>query len=336
MKKMALLYMVLIAAFLAYAAQHIYTNKADERSFRSQQLRGELGENYVMVTFLSGIEYWKSCLKGFEDAAGALNVSIEYRGATQYDAREQITVLEQIIAKKPAGIAISAIDTHSLTGVIDKAVDAGIPVVLFDSGAEGSKAYSFLGTDNYAAGAAAAERMADLLGGQGEVAVITLPFQQNHEERTRGFREAIERSYPGMKVVATEDDKGDAMVAKNLTQSLLRKHPDLAGVFVTEAAGGKGAGEAAAELVRDTKLRVIAFDTDKDTLDMIREGSISATIAQGTWNMGYWSLQYLFHLHHDLTIPSPAASGDVSPLPVGVDTGISIVTPDNVDDYYAK
>lgn len=336
MKKTALLYMVLIAAFLAYAAQHVYMNKADERSFRSEELRGELGENYVMVTFLSGIEYWKGSLKGFEDAAEALNVSIEYRGATQYDAREQITVLEQIIAKKPSGIAISAIDPTSLTGVIDKAVDAGIPVVLFDSGAEGSKAYSFLGTDNHAAGAAAADRMADLLGGQGKVAVITLPAQQNHVERTQGFREAIERSHPGMEVVAVEDDKGDAMAAKNLTQSLLQKYPDLAGVFVTEAAGGKGAGEAASELERADKFHVIAFDTDKDTLDMIREGSISATIAQGTWNMGYWSLQYLFHLHHDLTIPSPAASGDVSPLPVGVDTGISIVTPENVDDYYAK
>lgn len=336
MKKTALLYALLIAAFLAYAAQHLYMNKIDERSFRPDELRGELGENYVMVTFLSGMEYWKSCLKGFEDAAEALNVSIEYRGATQYDAREQITVLEQIIAKKPAGIAISALDPNSLTEAIDKAVDAGIPVVLFDSGAPGSAAYSFLGTDNYAAGRTAANRMAELVGGQGEVAVITVPAQQNHVERTRGFRETIERSHPGMKVVAVEDDRGDAMEARELTEELLRKHPDLAGVFVTEAAGGKGAGQAAAELERERPLRVIAFDTDKDTLDMIREGSISATIAQGTWNMGYWSLQYLFHLHHDLTIPSPASAGDVSPLPVEVNTGISIVTSDNVDDYYAQ
>ncbi|OWA33288.1 LacI family transcriptional regulator [Saccharibacillus sp. O16] len=336
MKKTTLLYLVLIAAFLAYAARHVYTNQVGESAFRSQELRGELGENYVMVTFLSGIEYWKSCLKGFEDAADALNVSIEYRGATQYDAREQTTVLEQIIAKKPAGIAISAIDPDSLTGVINKAVDAGIPVVLFDSGAPGSKAYSFLGTDNYAAGGSAAQQMAGLLDGKGKVAVITLPNQQNHDERTRGFQDEIKQRYPGMEVIAVEDDKGDAMVAKGLTQSLLKRYPDLAGVFVTEAAGGKGAGEAARELERAEKLHVIAFDTDKDTLDMIREGSISATIAQGSWNMGYWSLQYLFHLHHNLTIPSPAASGEVAPLPVRVDTGISVVTPENVDDYYAK
>ncbi|GGO05473.1 substrate-binding domain-containing protein [Saccharibacillus kuerlensis] len=336
MKKIILLYVLLIGAFLVYAVQHYQTGANEEDPFHSERLRGELGENYVMVTFLSGIEYWKSCLKGFEDAAETLNVSIEYRGATRYDTREQITVLEQIIAKKPAGIAISAIDPASLAGTIDKAVDAGIPVVLFDSDAPGSRAYSFLGTDNYEAGAAAARKMGQLVGGKGKVAVITLYSQQNHEERTRGFQETIDRAYPDMQVVAVEDDKGDAMVAKDLTRSLLEKEPDLAGVFVTEAVGGAGAAEAAKELGRTEQLHVVAFDTNKDTLDRIKEGNISASIAQGTWNMGYWSLQYLFHLHHDLTIPSPAASGVVSPVPVEVDTGISIVTPENVDDYYAK
>lgn len=333
---MVLLYAVLIGAFILYVAQHYSEAPERDSSFRGEGLRGEIGENYVMVTFLSGLEYWKSCLKGFEDAAEALGVSIEYRGATQYDAREQMTVLEQIIAKNPAGIAISAIDPLSLTAAINKAVDAGIPVVLFDSGAPESKAYSFLGTDNYQAGVTAANQMAKLTGEAGKVAVITQPDQQNHEDRIRGFTDTIRESYPRMKVVAVKNDKGDAMAAKKAAQELLKADPDLAGVFVTEAAGGTGAGEAAKELDRSQPLHIIAFDTDKDTLDMIKEGTISATIAQGTWNMGYWSLQYLFHLHHGLTIPSPTDSGEVSPLPVEVNTGISIVTKDNVDDYYAK
>ncbi|MNM31611.1 D-allose-binding periplasmic protein precursor [compost metagenome] len=336
MKKVVLIYATLIGAFIIYVAQHYSEVSVRDSSFRGGGLRGEIGENYVMVTFLSGLEYWKSCLKGFEDAAEALDVSIEYRGATQYDAKEQMTVLEQIIAKKPAGIAISAIDPSSLTAAIDKAVKAGIPVVLFDSGAPESRAYSFLGTDNYQAGATAANQMAKLNGGSGKVAVITQPEQQNHKDRVRGFTDTIQVSYPRMKVVAVKNDKGDAMVAKRSALELLKSDPDLAGIFVTEAAGGTGAGEAAKESGRAQPLHIIAFDTDKDTLDLIKEGTISATIAQGTWNMGYWSLQYLFHLHHGLTIPSPTDSGEVSPLPVEVNTGISVVTKDNVDDYYAK
>ena len=80
-------------------------------------------------------------LRGWRDALG---VTVDYRGSTQYDVEEQITVLEQVIAKRPAGIALSAIDSKALTSTINKAVDAGIPVVLFDADAPDSKAYSFL------------------------------------------------------------------------------------------------------------------------------------------------------------------------------------------------
>ncbi|RUT35605.1 sugar ABC transporter substrate-binding protein [Paenibacillus zeisoli] len=335
MKKMLVVYFLLIGAFLVYVFQY-YAKDPQAGIWKEEGLHGEIGENYVMVTFQSGLEYWKSCLKGFEDAGDALNVSVEYRGATQYDVREQITVLEQIIAKKPAGIAVSSIDPYALTPTIDRAAEAGIPVVLFDSGAPGSKAYSLLATNNYNAGAAAAEKMAQLAGRQGEVAVITLPGQQNHQDRVRGFRETIKNNYPAMKVVAVADGKGDSMASKNVTLSIMKAHPKLAGVFVTEATGGIGVGEAAKSIKRSVPLQIISFDTNKGTLDMIKEGTIAATLAQGTWNMGYWSLQYLFHLHHGLTIPAPSKIGDVSPLPVQVDTGVSVVTKDNVENYYAK
>ena len=125
-------------------------------------------------------------MKGFEDAAHELNVSVEFRGATQYDANKENTVLEQIIAKKPAGIAITAINPQALNVMIDKAVKAGIPIVLFDSGAPDSKAYSCLGTDNYSAGAQAAREFGRLMMGEGQAAVVTQPNQLNHEERNSG------------------------------------------------------------------------------------------------------------------------------------------------------
>lgn len=335
MKKTLLVYMLLIAAFALYVFKYEQTGPLNG-TWEEKGLRGSIGETYIMITFQSGLEYWKSTLKGFEDAGDALGVTVEYQGATRYDAQEQTTVIEQAIARKPAGIAISAIDPHSLIPAINKAVDAGIPVVLFDSEAPGSRAYSFLGTDNYKAGETAADKMAELLGREGEVAVLTLPSQQNHEERTRGFRDTIERQYPAMKVVEVADGHADTLVSRNESIRLLKAHPKLAGIFATDATGGTGVGEAVLSQKSSHPPKIIAFDTNKATLDMIRGGTISATIAQGTWSMGYWSLQYLFHLHHHLTIPAPSSSNDNAPLPVRVDTGISVVTRKNVDDYYAK
>ncbi|MDP4099022.1 substrate-binding domain-containing protein [Paenibacillus sp. P96] len=335
MKRTLLVYVLIIAAFVLYLFR--YDAEGKERGvWEDQGLHGEIGETYVMITFQSGMEYWKSILKGYEDAADALGVSIEYRGATRYDAQEQRLVLEQAIAKKPAGIAISAIDPYSLLPTINKAVEAGIPVVLFDSDSPGSKAYSFLGTDNYNAGVTAADKMAQLLGREGSVGIITLNGQQNHEERTQGFKDIIMDRYPGMKVISTMDGRGDPVAVREAALRMLRDYPDLAGIFVTDAAGGAGAGEAVISAQRAGSVKIVSFDANKATLDMIRDGTLSASIAQGTWNMGYWSLQYLFHLHHGLTVPGPSPSGQNTPLPVRVDTGISVITKANVADYYAK
>nr|WP_246593966.1 substrate-binding domain-containing protein [Evansella tamaricis] len=298
-------------------------------------LQGEITETYVMVTFQAGMDFWKNTLKGFEDAAQLLNVSIEYRGATQYDVNEQITVLEQVIAKNPAGIAITAINPTDLTDTINKAVDAGIPVVLFDAGAEGSKASALISTDNYKAGAKAAHKMAELLQEKGEVAVVTNPNQLNHQERTAGFIDTISTDYQSMKLVTVEDGMGDRLAAREATNVILNNHPELEGIFVTEANGGIGVGEALRLSQRIGDLKVISFDTDKGTLDMIEEGLIDATIAQGAWNMGYWSLNFLFHLQHDLTQQQVNDIPGIAPLPTFVDTGVTIVTKENVQYYYA-
>ena len=337
MRKLTLLYVLIIGAYLIYALNFFYEKGEQEQGAGATTgLAGSLEEKYVMVTFQSGIDYWKSVLKGFEDAAEAMNVSVEYRGSAKYDAHEQMTVLEQVIAKKPAGIAISVMNPELLTPSIDKAVEAGIPVVLFDAGAPNSKAYSTLATNNYNAGVVAARTMANLIGGSGEVGVITLPNQLNHQERTNGFRDTLAQEFPDIRLVAVKDGKGDRIVSRDASTSIINAYPSVKGIFNTDAVGGVGVADAVRLAQRQGIIEVIAFDTDKVTLDMVKDGEISATLAQGTWNMGYWSLQYLFHLHHGLTNPDSGQTADASPLPVYVDTGISVVTNNNVDNYYVK
>ncbi|WP_019911415.1 substrate-binding domain-containing protein [Paenibacillus sp. HW567] len=337
MKKLWLVYVLLIGIFLIYVLNYkLQAKPADP--WETAGLRGNIADKYVMVTFQSGIDYWKSVLKGFEDAAEELNVSVEYHGSTQHNASEQMTVLEQVIARKPAGIAISAVNSKLLTATINKAVESGIPVVLFDSGAPNSKAYSFLGTNNYNAGVEAARKMAELTGGKGEVAIITTPDQHNHQERTEGFSYTVRSEFPGMKLVSVKDGRGDQVASREAAEQLLTQYPQLAGIFATESNGGIGVAEAVeAQQGSVSTLKIISFDTDKGTLDLVKEGKIAATMAQGTWNMGYWSLMELFQLHRNLAENPNAYTGN-KPLPVPdtVDTGIDVVTRANVDNYYAK
>ena len=337
MKKLLSIYLIVIlVAFTSFYMMFIRGDNSSQIE-REVGLQGSIDEKYVMVNFLTGIDYWKNVLKGFEDAASLLGVSIEYKGSTQYDVQEQIIVLEQVIARKPAGIAISSMDPEALNAAINKAVDAGIPVVMFDADAPNSKAYSYIGTNNFKAGETAAHKMAQLLNGSGDIGIITLPNQHNHKERTEGFVSTIEESYPQMSIVAVGDGKGDLWTSEQLATEYIAEYPHLKGVFVTEANGGIGVGHALISEQKVGELKVIGFDTDKGTLDMVKSGVLSATIVQGTWNMGYWSLMHLFHPNHQLVEPiSNKNNTGVSPLPTYVDTGVSVVTQENVEHFYVK
>lgn len=334
MKKLLIVYVVLFFTFFSYL-YNFHLKESAPTSQEEKKSPGEMTEKYVMVTFQAGIDYWKSAIKGFEDAANELNVSVEYRGATQYDAHEQITVLEQVIAKKPAGIAISAINPDQLNTTINKAIESGIPVVLFDSDAPDSKAQLYLGTNNYTAGVTGAHKMAELIGSKGKVGVITLPNQLNHKQRKEGFVDTIKRDYPKIEIVSIIDGKGDQIQSELAAINMINDNPDIQGIFASEANGGVGIADAIQVLKED--ITIISFDTDKRTLDKIKNGEISASLAQGTWNMGYWSLLNLFQQNHKNYTRSKQTSGITQEVLNGyVDTGISIVTKENVEEYYAN
>lgn len=291
-------------------------------------------EEYYMVTFLSGIEYWKGCYKGFEAAGELYGVKTIYAGAAEYDVNQAVTVFEQIIANKPAGIAVTCINPDAYVEPIKKAMEAGIPVVTFDADSPNSGRYSFLATGNKAAGAMAANYLASALGEKGDVALVTLPGQLNHEERTAGFVATIEANYPNMKVVQVANGGGEQTTAAAAASGILQANPSVVGLFCTDATSGVGAVAAITETNR-TDVKIVSFDTDKGTLDAIKDGKIAASIAQGTWNMGFWAFQMLFQLNHDLINPTEGwADKGINPLPPYVDTGVNVVTKDNVDAFY--
>ncbi|MDK2992507.1 MAG: ribose transport system substrate-binding protein [Clostridiales bacterium] len=298
---------------------------------------GSKDEEYYMVTFSSGIEYWKGCFKGFEDAGKQLGVKTIYTGANQYDVNQEVTVLEQVIAKNPAGIAVTCINPDALAAPIKKAKDAGIPIVTFDADSPSSGRYSFLATGNKAAGAMAADYLGKELNGKGKVAICTLPGQLNHEERVAGFKETMASKYPDIEIVSTVNGKADQTIAATMMSGVLQANPDVNGIFASDATSGVGVATAVKEAGKAGQVKIVSFDTDKGTLDLIKEGTITASVAQGTWNMGYWSMMFLYTLHHDLVNPVDGwKDKDINPLPPSVDTGTNMVTKDNVDAFYIK
>ena len=122
------------------------------------------------------------------------------------------------------------------------------------------------------------------------------------------------------------NDAGDTTTATDNLAAALQANPDIVGVFCADGTAG-GAGPVAVEESGIEGIHTLAFDVDKTVLDKVKDGSIDGTVAQGQFNMGFWSMMMLYAEANGLT---------EADLPGYVDTGVTIVTKDTVDNYYVS
>jgi ribose transport system substrate-binding protein len=232
------------------------------------------------------------------------------------------------IARKPAGIIVVGFE-ESLNPVVNKAVEAGIPVVAVDSDLPRSKRVAFVGTGNFNAGYQGGLKLAELVGGKGRVAILTKTGQSNLNERVDGYKAALAK-YPDIEVVQVANTESDPAKATQVASLLLQRYGDLAGMGCVEAAGGAGAATAVREAGRTGKVKIVAMDRSNSVLKYIEQDVIQATVAQQTSLMPIYAVAILYQLNHlDVPIASDNAAARVSGVPATIDTGVIIVDKSN-------
>lgn len=281
------------------------------------------GKEKVFVMVPKGVHpYYEPCFEGFKDAAAKYGVKAEYRAAKALEVPQEVEVIENVIARHVDGIAISALDDQGLAPVIDEATKAGIKVVTFDAPAPSSKALTYIGTMNEAAGYAAAEQLIKLMNSEGEVAVIQGGLgAPNLNDRFKGFERCLKEKAPNIKIVAREDEQGKIDITVNKTEALLQAHPNLKAIFGVSAEVCPGAAAALKQQGKAGKIILAGFDDLPDTLSAIRTDIVSFCIAQRTYKMGWLSVEKLLE------------AIDGKPLPKEIDTGVLVITKQNVDTY---
>jgi ribose transport system substrate-binding protein len=283
---------------------------------------------YIEVSALGGLDYFYDHMLGCEMAGKELGVRTEYVGPADYDMNAMIAAFEQAIAKKPNGIVVVGFE-DTLVPIVDKAIEAGIPVVTVDADLPTSKRLSFVGTGNYTAGFTGGKYLAEALGGKGKVALMTKPGQSNLEERVRGYQEAL-ATFPEIEVVQIADTQSDPIVAAQAAGTLLQKFPDLVGIACVEAAGGSGAATAVKEAGKVGQVKIISMDRGEDVLNDIEAGVITASVAQQTALMPYYAIEILINVNNsNVAITSDNAAAGVSGVPASVDTGVIIIDANN-------
>jgi ribose transport system substrate-binding protein len=275
-------------------------------------------------------EHWKRVRIGAEKAAAEFTakgtpVEVIWKAPIREDDREQqVQVVEGFTSQKVSGIVIAPLDSHALMRPIEEAAQAGIPTVIFDSAlADPSKGVSYVSTDNGKGGRLAARRMAEVLGGKGTV--LMLRYQEGSaatEERERGFAEELEAVAPGITLLPSEQYAGATRdTAKRTSENMLNRYADkVNGIFTSNESATAGMLLALQDIGKAGSVAFVGFDYSSSFIEPLKKGEIKGFTVQNPVNMGYLSVKTMVdHLQG-------------RQVPTSVDTGVLMVTLDNLND----
>jgi len=236
-------------------------------------------------------QFWQAVKSGAEQAAKDFNVKVSFEGPeSEAMVDKQIDMLSAALAKNPKAIGFAALDSKAAIPLLKKAQAAKIPVVAFDSGVDSDIPVTTASTDNKAAAALAADKMAELIGKTGEVAVVAHDqTSRTGIDRVEGFVGRIKSTYPNIKVVSVQYGGGDHLKSTEVTKSILQANPNLKGMFGANEGSAIGVVNGAKEMKR--KLVIIGYDSGKQQKDAIRDGTMAGAITQNPVGIGYKTVE---------------------------------------------
>jgi ribose transport system substrate-binding protein len=236
-------------------------------------------------------QFWQAVKAGAEQAAKDYHVTISFEGPeTEAQVDKQIDMLTAALAKNPKALGFAALDSKAAIPLLKKAQAAHIPVIAFDSGVDSDIPLATAATNNVLAAGLAADKMAELIGGEGDVAVVAHDqTSRTGIDRRDGFVNEIKAKYPKIKIVTIQYGGGDQLKSTEITKSILQANPGLKGIFGTNEGSAIGVLNGAKEMKR--KLVIIGYDSGKQQKEAIKSGEMAGAITQNPVGIGYKTVE---------------------------------------------
>lgn len=331
-RKVLLTLMVIVVLSIAMPLTGCQSQPASTGGESGAQAEDRSEDEYIYVSAMGNLEFFNAHKYGWQWAGDNLGVKASYVGPAEYDMNAMVAAFDQAIARNPKGIAVFAVEPI-LEPSIDKAVDAGIPVVTILGDLPNTKRLAFVGSFQYDLGFVGGQNLAEALGGEGKVAILSIPGVAMFDDREDGYRAAFE-NYPGIEVVQVGDTKADTVTSINTAKDIMQRFPDLAAFAATDSTGGIGAATAVEELDRVGEVKIVSMDRNSDVLEKIREGVVTGTVAQNDAAMAYWALLTLYtNSYNQAPLTSDNEAAGVNPGPSQVFMAVNYVDESNLDYF---
>jgi ABC-type sugar transport system substrate-binding protein len=266
-------------------------------------------------------------------AAEELGVRATIAGPEDVDVPGLVAAVEQVAARRPAGIMVVGWEPSALIAPIDAAVEAGIPVICVDGDVPASKRLSFVGTDWYDLGVKQGRAMVEALGGRrGKVALLGLIEQEIDQRAFAGFRAVATRA--GLTCLEPLQDKGTIAEAARVAAGVVQSTPDLVGIAGFDSESGPGIGQALKEAGRSGQIVATCVEAEAQHLQLVKEGALTALVGQKRALFTYYGLKVLHDIvHAKVRFTADDRTAGIVPAPVVLHTGTYTVTRANVEAF---
>lgn len=241
-------------------------------------------------------------------------ITVEYRAPQTADVSAQNDIIERAVATHPNGILLDPLDEKGNRSTMGEAVGEGVGLTVFDSPPPKDMDVTGVGADFCEQGTIAAERLVQLIGKKGEVAIMMgVPTAPNHAMRAECEKKVFAK-YPDIKVVATGIDNDSIETAQKQASAIIQAHPNLSGWVACDAAGPVGVGQAIRESGQTGKIKEVGLDNLNDMIQLIKDGVAESSASSRPEMQGYWAVVAAWQ----------KAAGQKTPK--YIDTGIDVLT----------
>lgn len=283
--------------------------------------------NIAVVPMGSTHEFWKSIHAGAEKAARELGVKVLWKGPLKEDDRdEQLEIIENFTSQKVDAIVVSPMDDRTLVRAVKDAKAIGIPTILVNSGLQGNDCVSFIATENYNGGVMGAGFMGKLMNGKGKIIVVRVSESEvTGRERENGFIATIKKDFPGMEILSDNQYAGlTTETAYRTCENLLNRFPEVEAIFTPNESTTFGCLRALQDKALAGKIKFVGFDSSAKLIEALAKSEIMGLVIQNPVKMGYESV----------VTAVKVIKGE--PFEKRIDTGITIATPENMNNPEIK
>ena len=252
-------------------------------SGRVLQRQGKVYRISAILVQVDALPYLKKGIeRGVKEQTG-FDIEITYAVTGFQEAKRQSEYIIKAVEEKADGIILSPINAECVRRAIDRAADAGIPVITTDSDIDGSRRTCCVSIDSARASRIAGRLMGQFLNGNGKIAIISSAIETENNNyyvqmREQGFADFLKVEYPQIEIVSRVESFEDPQITYEKTVQLLAEQPDLRGIYIT-CGGVSQVGRALEESGRAKDIRVISFEDYPEVVDLIRKDVIDCTLA---------------------------------------------------------